>query len=132
MKVMGKPVTQEDVAGCGIACVAFLAGVKYDEAKVRYFKEKGTNTKGYWCRDIVKALSTAGMNYTYVHVKGRPRFRDGTIVFIARSKQYPLGHYLVKDRRGWMNPWKNFPLLKAESGFERRLLGKPIYAIFKI
>ena len=30
-----QPVAQEDITGCGIACVASLAGVRYREVKAR-------------------------------------------------------------------------------------------------
>jgi hypothetical protein len=135
---MGKahgPVAQEDVLGCGIACVAFVTGVSYGTAKGRYFYQRKARACGYLCRDLVRALSTVGRSYDYKYLKSSSGLKDGTIVFIKRSRQYPAGHYLLKTKRGWMDPWMNFDaeipeIKKARAGFRRRLPGRPIYAVF--
>ncbi len=89
---MGKPITQQDLMGCSIACVAFILGVSYEKTK-NYFKGLGSPMKtGYWCKDVVKALSRAGLNYDYKYTKRKMDFKGGTIVFIKRSRKYPVGH----------------------------------------
>lgn len=128
-------ITQEHLMGCGIACVAFVCGVSYAVARRRYFRGLGdADRRGYLCRHIVTALSAAGRRYNYRYLKQRMRYPPGTTVFIRRSKRYPVGHYLVKTERGWMDPWLNFDsaacaIRKARSGFRRRLPGKAIYAL---
>lgn len=130
---MSGPVTQEDIAGCGIACVAFVCGRSYGYAKGRYFKGLGSPTKGYLCRDLVKALSRSGRGYSYRHARQGDRFDNGTIIFIKRSGRYPAGHYLVKTRRGYMNPWSNFPDMRnPRSDFSARLPGTPQYAVYAV
>ena len=61
-------------------------------------------------------------------------YKDGTIVLIRRSKKYIAGHYLIRYKGLWMDPWINLTvdnnILQAESGFRRRLPGSPSYAIF--
>ncbi len=129
-----RPVTQEHLMGCGIACVAFVCGITYRFAK-RHFRGLGdTDSRGYMCRDMVIALGRAGKSYASRHLKRRMRYPEGTLVFIRRSKRYPAGHYLAKSKRGWMDPWLNFDsstadIRHARSGFRKRLPGKAIYAI---
>lgn len=127
-------VTQEEPLGCGIACVAYICKTSYKTAKKKYFKnDNRAITSGYFCRDLVKALSKAGKSYQFARVKKKSTFKNGAIVFIQRSKQYSMGHYLVKTNHGWMNPWINFPNIKpARSGFSKKLPGKPSYVVFPI
>ncbi len=133
---MRRSIAQEDPFGCGIACVAFVNGIGYKSAKKRFFKkpENAGNT-GFLCKDLVKALSIANKDYNYKYMKRRMKIKNNTIVFIKRSKFHPKGHYLVKSKIGWMDPWINFDIenpdvSKAVSGFRKRLPGKAIYAVF--
>ena len=131
------PITQESPSGCGIACVAFVFGSKY--RKTLKFFQRGrqkAKTKGFYCKDLVKVLNSQGGNFEYRYIKSRIRkkiYQDNVIVFIKRSKKYPLGHYLCRYKNLWMDPWINFPknknIQKAKSGFRKRLPGQPIYAI---
>ncbi len=135
--VVKKSITQKDSLGCGIACVAFILDKNYTDTK-KYFKGLGdVNKTGYLCRDLVRVLAKKDLNYDYHYLKRRITFKEGTIVFIKRSKRYPVGHYLVKAKNGWMDPWINFDsqsfdLKKAKSGFRKKLSGKAIYAITPI
>ncbi len=122
-------VTQEDLMGCGVACVAFVLGVSYKEAQERYFKES-RQYAGYHCYDLTRALAAAGLDYSYRRIGGRTRFKGGTIIFISRSEQYPAGHYLVKTEQGWMDSWINYPNIKEpRSGFRKGLPGRPKWVI---
>lgn len=59
--------------------------------------------------------------------------KSGTIVFIAKSKKYPEGHYLLKTSKGWMNPWVNFPeITPARAGFQKRLPGKVVWVMHEV
>lgn len=73
--------------------------------------------------------------YHYLNKKWRRKiYQDKTIVFIRRSSLYPDGHYLIRGKKFWMDPWINFlkekDVKKARAGWRRRLLGKPIYGVF--
>ncbi|MEM0476561.1 MAG: hypothetical protein QW367_02905 [Candidatus Aenigmatarchaeota archaeon] len=75
------------------------------------------------------------VHYKYLKPKWRRKiYQEGTIVFIKRNKKYPYGHYLVRYKNLWMDPWINLlkekRMEKAKAGFRKRLPGKPIYAIF--
>lgn len=134
---MKPPVVQKHPFGCGIACLAFVLGKKYEDAMraIRPFRKEING--GVWCKDIVSALRTKGLNAEFYYLKPacmKRIYDDGTIVFIARSKRYPAGHYLCRTTRGWMDPWINGPpewrLEIAMAGFRKKLPGRPIYAIF--
>ena len=132
-----KNISQKDGFGCGIACAASVLGMNYESAKSLFPNSKQAKGSGFLCRDIVSALKKRGLHYEYKYVKPKIRkqiYIPGTIVFIARSKRFPAGHYLARDLKGWMDPWINFPedLSKSKSGFRKRLPGKPIYAILPI
>src|SRR3989338_11081952 len=58
--------------------------------------------------------------------------KEGVIVFIEKGKKYPLGHYLIRTKRGWMNPWINFPNISpVKSGFQNKLPAKVQWVIYQ-
>ena len=131
-----QPIKQENPLGCAVACVACIINSSYLNS-LNFFKNgknKADNT-GFLCKDIVAALSKAGLNYEYRYIKDRIRnkiYRHNTIVFLKRSKRYPLGHYLCRVHHKWMDPWINLPNEKIKSGYRAKLPEKPIYAIFRV
>ncbi len=134
-------ITQKDDFGCGIACVAFICNVSYDHAKNRYFKfPEDAESIGFYCRDLVYSLSKAEKNYKYKYHKRKMQWKEGMIIYIKRSKKHPAGHYLVRTKNGWMDPWINFDRLNektnnvknARSGFRQRLPGTPQYVIYPV
>lgn len=131
---MIKKVTQKHGMGCGVACVAAVLNFSYDKALHLFKNPKKAWTKGYFCKDIVAALKKKKRNYDYKYLKNSrdPVLKkSGTIVFTRFSKAYPHGHYLIRTKNGWMNPWINFPeITPAKSGFSKRLPARPTYAIF--
>jgi hypothetical protein len=135
-----KGIKQEDNFGCGVACVATLLGLSYQQT-IRLFSRGRIQAKqkGFTCRELVKALNNCGKNYYYRYIssKIKPKiYQDKTIVFIKRSTLYPNGHYFCRINSLWMDPWINFreskSITEARAGFRKRLPGKPIYAIFSV
>jgi len=126
-----KLVTQEEQAGCGVACVASILKLKYRQAK-KLFKKN--STKGYYCKELVSALRKSGKNYSYKKISHSTKKylnENGTIVFIRKSKKYPIGHYLLKTKNGWMNSWINYPSIKpVKSGYNKKLPGKPQWILY--
>ncbi|MBC7465353.1 MAG: hypothetical protein H7256_05120 [Bdellovibrio sp.] len=105
---MIKSVTQNHGFGCGVACVAAVIGVSYAKALGLFKNPEQAWTKGYYCPDLVLALAAGKKRYSYKYLKSNrdPVLRKvGTIVFTRFSKVYPCGHYLVRTKKGWMNPW---------------------------
>jgi len=129
-----KAVAQEDLAGCAVACAAFVLGITYGKA-LKLFDSKGAGKSGYYCREIVEALGRAGKKYSFAYVKPGKRMllkRPMCIVFVKKSGKYPLGHYLARAGCGlWMNPWVNFPKIKGvKAGFQKSLPGKAQYVVY--
>lgn len=129
-------ITQKDVLGCGIASVAFILNISYDEA-MALFKYEDVCKNGVYCKQIVEALSTQGKDFCYKYIKPhllKETYKPGVIVFIRRSEKYPAGHYLVRTFDGWHDSWINFQkdqdIHNATAGTRKRLPGKPIYIIF--
>jgi len=134
---MCSSVTQKHGAGCAVACVACILNISYDAALKFFSRPKQAIDRGFLCREIVSALRKSGHHYVYCKaidsnkkLSGIP----GAIVFIARSKKYPIGHFLARTVEGaWMNPWINFPCIaSAESGFQKRLPGKAQWIIYPV
>jgi hypothetical protein len=128
-----KPITQEHCMGCAVACTAFLLGLSYQKALLLFKRPDRAATDGFYCRDIVFALNKAGFKFSYCEfTKSKKNLikMSGVVVFVKKSKNYPLGHYLVKTEAGWMNPWINYPQIKpARSGFQRIIPGLIAYII---
>ena len=126
-------VTQEDPAGCAIACVAAVLRTSYRSAKRLFECPEHASSRGFYCREIVHALNKKQAGYTFSKVseKNKQLLKEmGCTVFIEKSRKYPLGHFLVKTKKGWMNPWINFPsITPAQSGFQQKLPGKPKWVI---
>ena len=90
--------------------------------------------RGYYCAEVVEALAMSGRRYDfflYDPVLHSPILKvEGTIVFVGPCESYPAGHYLVRARQGWMNPWINFPwMLRVAEGFESELVAEPSYVL---
>ncbi len=133
---MRKSITQEFEYGCGIACYAFALDINYKQA-VELLGPKQAFSNRFWVNDLTKALNEAGLNYKSRHINDKLRksiYKNGTIVLIRRSKKYIAGHYLIRYKDCWMDPWINLPsdsnISNAESGFRKRLPGSPMYALF--
>lgn len=134
---MFSSVTQKHGAGCAVACVAWVLNISYDAALKLFSRPKQAIDRGFLCREIVSALSRGGHYCAYCKsINSNKKFSrvPDAIVFIARSKKYPIGHFLVRTaQNSWMNPWINFPCItSAESGFQKRLPGKAQWIIYPI
>jgi len=130
-------VTQQHPMGCGVACVAYIAEITYQAALKLFKNPENAPDKGYYCRDIVEALRNLGKNYTYRALKADNKellSKKNIIVFCAKSKKYPLGHFLAKkDDDLWMNPWANFPIITpAISALEENLPNRATYIIYPL
>lgn len=132
-----KSITQKLDYGCGVACFAFVCGMNFEEA-VAFLGREYSVKYGWKPSDLVAALDRCGISYEnhYVRKKDDMEYPKGSIVLIERSKDYPVGHYLILTTQGWMDPWINLPetndVQKAKSGFRNELPGKPMYALLPI
>jgi len=130
-------ITQEDNFGCGAACVAFVTGKSYNDVVV-VLGENKAREKGFYCREIQAYLRHGGAEYEFCYAKPHKRYlayKEGSIVFIKRSKRFPAGHYLVFSQGKWMDPWRNFcsnkDIREAYSGYRKRLPGVIQYILYR-
>ncbi len=137
MRNMSESITQELDYGCGVACLAFVCNISFQEAVIFLGKEYSVK-HGWKPSDLAAALNRFGLIYKnhYVRKKRSVEYPEGTIVLIERSNSYPVGHYLTLTTQGWMDPWINMPYTKdihqAKAGFRRKLPGKPMYALLPV
>jgi len=131
-------ITQKHEFGCGVACTAFVSGKSYSKIVSLLDKKKAGST-GFYCKDLMSILLKLGFKYEYKYLKPKLKrkiYKDGVIIFVKRSKKYPSGHYLVRYKSHWMDPWINFRknanIINAKSGFRKRVPGKAVYALFPI
>ena len=132
---MRKSITQEFDYGCGIACFAFATNQTYQQA-AEWLGEEQASSNRFWCRDLAAALNRYGLNYVSKYAKPSVMEKatlEGTIVLLRRSKEYPVGHYLIRHEGRWMDPWINLPdnhdIAQARSGFREVLPGEPMYVL---
>lgn len=132
---MPQAITQKHGCGCSVACAAYILNVSYDTALKLFSYPQKAIDRGFLCGEITRALKKGGLNYSYEKLSSRNKhllLEPFTIVFIARSKKYPIGHFLVRTKnQSWMNPWLNYPCIApAEAGFEKTLPGKAQWIIY--
>ena len=131
-----KPIKQEDLLGCGIACVAFLIKKSYTET-VQLFPDgkKKAGIRGFFCKELITVLKSTGLSYGLGYAKGdrlRSLLQPGTIIFLKQSAECPGGHYLVRGQHQWMDSWINYPELPIQAGFRDELPGKPQYILYPL
>jgi len=136
-KTVFKRVSQEHSMGCSVACVASRCRISYQEGLELFSYPQKAWTVGYYCKDVVRALDRFGLKYSFGAFRENG-FEDilkkeGTIVFVDPCTEYPAGHYLVRSRSGWMNPWANYPqMIPVESKFQKSLPGRVGWVIYEV
>jgi len=103
-------VTQLDIWGCGIACVASLLAVPYAKAYWYLRDEKGESidggNPGLEPHHIALVLQKHGVKVV-ADWQDTKRFSDGTIVCVEGPGPYDGSHYILQTPLGWMDPWVN-------------------------
>ncbi len=132
-----KPVPQKHPMGCGVACVAYALKISYDEAIQNFAQPQNAWSDGYSCKAIVAALKKGGLHYKFKKAflpKDKELLeREQTIVFTNYEGQYPYGHYLVRGKKGWMNPWVNCPIMiPVKAKIVKDLPAKPLWIFYQI
>lgn len=127
-------ITQESPYGCGIACFAFVANITYRQAVVFLGPEQARSDR-FVVKHFREELNRYGLNYISKHVKPEQmiELKDGTIVLLRRSKQFPFGHYLAYYEGRWMDPYINLGddqnFQHPDSGFREILPGQMMYVL---
>ncbi len=114
------PVTQEDRFGCGVACAACILKQTYKDTK-KLFDEVRVEEYGCDCPDITAVLNKADLNYRWGKYTGAS-ISEKSIIYLGKSDQFKVGHWLVKTKNGWMNPWVTGASVKdAQAEFQNEL-----------
>ncbi len=113
-------VRQMGNMGCGVACVASVLRISYQQALKR-FQSVGVNgdhmMAGFSRCSLKTVLKKAGREYTFhsfgpvTESERRRRRANGlperSIVYVFdKNTRYCYGHYLVRMPGGWMDPEK--------------------------
>lgn len=127
-----KEVVQEDGMGCGIACVASVLDISYQEVIRSIPRGKiRAKTKGFSPKDLNQFLSILGASYSRKHLKTKlDNYPVGSITYLKHSKRFPFGHYIAKTEAGWMDPWINLPHYPRKAGIRKKLPYQGSYLIF--
>lgn len=135
---------QKDLNGCGVASMSNLLGKEYDLVKKDFEKKFYTIESGVKIFDIVNYLKTQKLNYKSkffnqnkkydLNRKEASKYSKilGSITLIAKNKKYPVGHYLLRVKDGWVDPWYNLPNKLIKAGVRKRLPGNPWYVLYPL
>lgn len=125
-----RKVTQGHRLGCAVACTAAMLDLNYKQALALFPNGNiRARKEGFYGKDIILALQYGKLEYIFNHTTEETEIPEGSIVFVKRSDHYPAGHYLALSKRGWMDPWINFPKYPRVSGFREKLPGIPQFIV---
>jgi hypothetical protein len=140
LKKMKKYQHQHDINGCGLACLANLLDKDYLILKKDFEKKFYSVKWGIAVSDMAKYLATRGHNYTVkffseknynARAANKCSRIEHSITLIAKNKKYPLGHYLLRTKDGWIDPWYNVPCIdNVHAKLRKRLPNHPHYVIY--
>jgi len=122
--------------GCGIACAAYLIGTNYTTTRTRHFKPSIVRvgddvTRGYSRRALVAALQHAKfkvVEHRYRRAWALSRSEKfeliptGSIVLIERWPGDRERHYVVRERRSWIDPLDSDESIPSRRGQVRNRL----------
>ena len=150
LSLMKKYQHQKDMNGCGIACMANLLSMSYDEVKMDFENKFYKIDRGVNIADIVRYLDTKGLKYKSKFFKRtnnnlqsgkvlsgveRDKYSKllGSITLIVKSDKYPIGHYLFRIKNGWVDPWLDLPSIdNVRAGVRDELPDDPWYVLYTI
>lgn len=130
---MRRSIVQKREYGCGVACFAFAANMSYRGAE-EHLGPRIVSSHEFRGVLMNRLLNELGLKYRkqYAGSGWRPKkYRDGTIAYIYSDPIYPHGHYFIRHKGAWMDPWINVRhdrrIRYAQSGYRKRLPGKPMF-----
>lgn len=136
---------QKDLYGCGIACFANLLNEDYGKIKKDFEKKFYTIERGIRTADILKYLKDHGLNYKSKFFSQNKKNKQSkeeakkfskivnSITLIAKSKRHPVGHYLLRVKNGWIDPWYDYPSIdNVKAGIRKKLPSDPWYVLYPV
>lgn len=134
---------QKDLNGCGIACLSNLLGKDYDFVKKDFENKFYSIEHGVKIADMVRYLETHDLYYKSKFFKPNKKYKlnkkeaeefskiENSITLIIKSKKYPVGHYLLRIKKGWIDPWYDFPSIdKVRASIRKELPDDPWYVLY--
>lgn len=131
---------QKDLNGCGIACLANLLNKDYDLIKKDFEKKFYPINRGINIADMVRYLKTHNLDYTskFFNTKNynasdasKYSKISNSITLIVKSEKYPVGHYLLRAKEGWVDSWYNLPSIdNVHAGIRKKLPSNPWYVLY--
>lgn len=131
---------QKDLNGCGIACLANLLKKDYDVIKKDFEKKFYSIDKGINIADMVRYLKIHKHDYTSkffntktydAHEAKKYSTIEGSVTLIIKSKKYPVGHYLLRVKDGWVDSWYNLPSIdNVHARLRKNLPDNPWYVLY--
>jgi hypothetical protein len=136
---------QKDLNGCGIACLSNLLNKPYDVIKKDFESKFYTIERGTKMFDLVNYLKFHKLEYKSKFFNQNKKYKlnkeeadkfsriTGSITLIIKNEKYPVGHYLLRTKNGWVDPWLDFPSIdKVRAGIRKELPGNPWYVLYPI
>lgn len=136
---------QKDLNGCGIACLSNLLNRSYDQIKKDFESKFYTIERGIKIFDIVNYLETQKLKYKSKFFNKNKKYKlnkaeadkfskiENSITLITKSKKYPAGHYLLRTKKGWIDPWYNLPSIdNVRAGIRKELPDNPWHVLYPI
>jgi hypothetical protein len=136
---------QKDLNGCGIACIANLLNEDYSLIKKDFEQKFYTIENGIKIADMVRYLKTYNLNYKskFFNQNKYDKFTkkeadefakiENSITLICKSEKYPIGHYLLRQKDVWIDPWYDYPSIdNVKAGIRESLPDNPWYVLYPI
>ena len=132
-------IYQHDINGCGIAVLANLLESDYSTIKSDFENFFYPINRGIKVFDVVKYLETKSFHYETKFINPKKLSDEeglniaktiNSITLIRKSNKYPIGHYLLRTKEGWIDPWFNLPSIdNVHAGIREDLPNPAMYVI---
>lgn len=134
---MKRRVRQEDDFGCGFACVAYICDLQYQDVKKFTNNPENAEAGGYRCKPLCDILNriykqnkiAKVWKTKYVGKTKNPEIPNESILYINKNDKYKYGHYIVKTKYGYMNPFSNLSEVSGNSKLSIAKYEKDLYGV---
>jgi len=115
----------------------FVTGLSYKNAE-EFLGDDQARSNRFIVKHFRDELNRFGLKYDSRNVRPNQTIEptEGTVVLLRRSKQFPVGHYLVYHDGEWMDPRINLSddrkFEDPKSGFRKELPGHIMYALIPV
>ena len=128
-------VPQAHSMGCAVACVAAYCEITYQRALELFQQPHNAWTRGFYCEEIISALEKFGHQFSFEKFDSfqhTPKLLcPGVFIFVNPNLKYPMGHFLIRVKDGWMNPWINFPqMIPVKAAIQAEIPGEVSFILY--